>query len=112
MASNRWAGVASAQFLLLRINPDCSIRPGALARLVDAIGVDDPVGMARGLAYSFGLNRQVIGGRAVFNAYRSIVRACRLVGFGDRWPRLFFDFHLHKQTLPDYAIEVEAISGL
>lgn len=29
----------------------------------------------------------------------------------DRWPRLFFDFHLHKQPLPDRAIEVEAISG-
>jgi hypothetical protein len=29
----------------------------------------------------------------------------------DRLPRLFFDYHLHKQSLPDYAIEVAAISG-
>jgi GT2 family glycosyltransferase len=29
----------------------------------------------------------------------------------DRWPKLFFDFHLHEQPLPDRPIEVEAISG-
>jgi GT2 family glycosyltransferase len=31
--------------------------------------------------------------------------------FADRWPRLFFDFHLHKQPFPDAPLEVEAISG-
>lgn len=33
-----------------------------------------------------------------------------LVSFSDRWPRLFFDFHLHKRPLPDHSIEVKAIS--
>ena len=43
--------------------------------------------------------------------WRSFVHAFGLVRFSDRWPRLFFDFYLHKQPLPDHAIEVEAISG-
>jgi GT2 family glycosyltransferase len=34
-----------------------------------------------------------------------------LYHFSERWPRLFYDFHLHKQPLPDHAIGVEAISG-
>jgi GT2 family glycosyltransferase len=39
------------------------------------------------------------------------VRAFGLSRFAGRWPRLFFDFHLHKQPLPTHPIEVEAISG-
>jgi GT2 family glycosyltransferase len=39
------------------------------------------------------------------------VRAFGLNKFSNRWPKLFFDFHLHKQPLPDHPIEVEAISG-
>jgi len=30
---------------------------------------------------------------------------------GNIWPRLFFDFYLHKKPLPSQPIEVEAISG-
>jgi hypothetical protein len=43
--------------------------------------------------------------------WRSFVRALGLNCFAKRWPNLFFDFHLHKQPLPDRPIEVEAISG-
>jgi len=39
------------------------------------------------------------------------VRAFGLQRFANRWPKLFYDFHLHKQPLPDSPIEVEAISG-
>jgi len=39
------------------------------------------------------------------------VRAFGLHHLARRWPNLFFDFHLHKQPLPDHPIEVEAISG-
>jgi GT2 family glycosyltransferase len=39
------------------------------------------------------------------------VRAFGLSRFADRWPKLFFDFHLHTQPLPTHPIEVEAISG-
>ena len=55
--------------------------------------------------------RQPGGRRAVPTPWRSFVRAFGLARFSERWPRLFFDFHLHKQPLPEKAIEVEAISG-
>jgi len=51
------------------------------------------------------------GRRAVPTPWRSFVRAFGLSRFAHRWPKLFFDFHLHKQPLPDGPIEVEAISG-
>ena len=51
------------------------------------------------------------GRRAVPTPWRSFVRACGFSRFSDRWPKLFFDFYLHNQPLPDSPIEVEAISG-
>ncbi len=69
------------------------------------------VGMAGGLLINADGTEQAGGRRAVPTPWRSFVRAFGLARFADRWPRLFFDFHLHKQPLPDHAIEVEAISG-
>ncbi|HQQ35608.1 MAG TPA: glycosyltransferase, partial [Rugosibacter sp.] len=51
------------------------------------------------------------GRRAVPTPWRSFVRAFGLHRFAHRWPKLFYDFHLHKQALPERPIEVEAISG-
>jgi GT2 family glycosyltransferase len=51
------------------------------------------------------------GRRAIPTPWRSFVRAFGLSRFAKHWPRLFFDFHLHKQPLPTQPIEVEAISG-
>ena len=42
---------------------------------------------------------------------RSFVRAFGLKRFANRWANLFYDFHLHKQSLPDSPIDVEALSG-
>src|SRR5450759_439406 len=109
-ACNSGARVGSAPFLLF-LNPDCSFKPGALAGLLDAVGVDEQVGMAGGLLANSDGTEQAGGRRAIPTPWRSFVRAFGLARFSDRWPRLFFDFHLHKQPLPDHAIEVEAISG-
>jgi len=109
-ACNRGARVASAPFLLF-LNPDCSFNPGALAGLLDAMGVDEHVGMVGGLLTNSDGTEQAGGRRAIPTPWRSFVRAFGLARFSDRWPRLFFDFHLLKQPLPDHSIEVEAISG-
>jgi hypothetical protein len=109
-ACNRGARVASAPFLLF-LNPDCSFNPGALAGLLNAMGVDERVGMAGGFLLNLDGTEQAGGRRAIPTPWRSFVRAFGLARFSDRWPRLFFDFNLHKQPLPDHAIEVEAISG-
>lgn len=109
-ACNSGARVVSAPFLLF-INPDCSFKPGTLAGLLDAMGVDERVGMAAGVLINSDGTEQAGGRRAIPTPWRSLVRAFGLARFSDRWPRLFFDFYLHKQPLPDHPIEVEAISG-
>ena len=109
-ACNSGARVASAQFLLF-LNPDCFFKQGTLARLLEAVLVDDRVGMAGGCLTNLDGTEQAGGRRAVPTPWRSFVHAFGLVRFSDRWPRLFFNFHLHKQPLPDHNIEVEAISG-
>ena len=109
-ACNSGARVASAQFLLF-LNPDCFFKPDTLVRLLEAMRVGERVGMVGGLLANLDGTEQAGGRRAIPTPWRSFVRAFGLARFSDRWPRLFFDFHLHKQPLPDHAIEVEAISG-
>lgn len=109
-ACNIGARIACAPFLLF-LNPDCFFKPGTLAGLLEAMHADERVGMAGGLLANSDGTEQAGGRRAVPTPWRSLVRAFGLVRFSDRWPRLFFDFHLHKQPLPDRPIEVEAISG-
>jgi GT2 family glycosyltransferase len=109
-ACNRGMSAATAPFFLF-LNPDCSFAPGALTCLLDAMRVDERVGMAGGRLVNPDGTEQGGGRRNIPTPWRSFVRAFGLVRFSDRWPRLFLDFHLHKQPLPDHAIEVEAISG-
>jgi GT2 family glycosyltransferase len=109
-ACNIGARAASAPFLLF-LNPDCSFVPGMLVRLLEALKGNERVGMVGGLLVNTDGSEQAGGRRAVPTPWRSFVRAFGLVRFSNRWPRLFYDFHLHKQPLPDHEIEVEAISG-
>lgn len=109
-ACNRGARVASAPFLLF-LNPDCSFKSGALSGLLEAMRMDERVGMAGAFLANMDGTEQAGGRRAVPTPWRSFVRAFGLVHFSNRWPRLFYDFHLHKQPLPKQPIEVEAISG-
>lgn len=109
-ACNAGASIASAPFLLF-LNPDTSFQPGALIPLFNALREDVQAGMAGGLLVNTDGTEQAGGRRAIPTPWRSFVRAFGLVRFVDRWPRLFFDFHLHKQPLPDRPIDVEAISG-
>lgn len=109
-ACNSGARAASAQFLLF-LNPDSFFAPGALVSLLEAMRMDGHIGMVGGLLVNTDGTEQAGGRRAVPTPWRSFVRAFGLARFSDRWPRLFFDFYLHKQPLPDHPIEVEAISG-
>lgn len=109
-ACNVGIRVASAPFLLF-LNPDCFFKPDTLIRLLEAMRFDERVGMGGGLLVNPDGTEQAGGRRAVPTPWRSFVRAFGLARFADRWPRLFFDFHLHKQPLPNHNIEVEAISG-
>ena len=96
---------------LLFLNPDCLLAPGSLERMVHALQSDDTVGMVGGLLTNLDGSEQGGGRRAVPTPWRSFVRAFGLNILNNRWPKLFFDFHLHKQPLPSAAVDVEAISG-
>lgn len=97
--------------ILLFLNPDCTFNPGALDRLLVILNKDPQIGMVGGLLVNPDGTEQAGGRRAIPSPWRSFVRAFDLTRFSRRWPRLFADFHLHKQPLPEHPIEVEAISG-
>jgi len=107
---NLGVGLASQAHLLF-LNPDCILGAGSLRRMVEVLDSDSSVGMVGGLLTNLDGSEQGGGRRAVPTPWRSFVRAFGLARLSNRWPRLFFDFHLHKQPLPDAPMEVEAISG-
>lgn len=109
-ACNQGIVLAKADNLLF-LNPDCSFIPGTLKELLKCLHEDPKAGMVGGLLLNNDGTEQGGGRRAVPTPWRSFVRAFGLSRFSHRWPKLFFDFHLHKQPLPDGPIEVEAISG-
>ncbi len=101
---------SSGSFLLF-LNPDCVLAPDAVKNLMRVFDEYPDVGMVGGLLLNPDGTEQAGARRAIPTPWRSFVRAFGMSRFADRWPRLFFDFHLHKQPLPNHPIEVEAISG-
>jgi GT2 family glycosyltransferase len=101
----------SAGRYLFFLNPDSVLAPNSVKHLVRVLHDYPDVGMVGGLLVNPDGTEQAGGRRAIPTPWRSFVRAFGLSRFADRWPRLFFDFHLHKQPLPTHPIEVEAISG-
>ncbi len=105
-------GIAQATgAYVLFLNPDCVLGTGSLQSMIQALQTSPDVGIVGGLLINHDGTEQPGGRRAVPTPWRSFVRAFGLYRFSSYWPRLFFDFHLHKQALPDHPIEVEAISG-
>ncbi len=107
---NLGLGLATQAHLLF-LNPDCILGAGSLRRMVVVLDSDSGVGMVGGFLTNLDGSEQGGGRRAVPTPWRSFVRAFGLARLSNRWPKLFFDFYLHKQPLPDVPIEVEAISG-
>lgn len=109
-ACNFGLSKARGDFVLF-LNPDCRLGEGAVPELLRSLQADPTAGMVGGLLINLDGTEQGGGRRAVPTPWRSFVRAFGLSRFAKRWPKLFYDFHLHKQPLPDRPIEVEAISG-
>ncbi len=96
---------------VLFFNPDGVITPDALNNMLTCLNTHPKIGMVGGQLINPDGTEQAGGRRAVPTPWRSFVRAFGLHHLENRWPKLFFDFHLHNQALPDHPIEVEAISG-
>jgi GT2 family glycosyltransferase len=95
----------------LFINPDCLVDPLSIGTMIGTLELNPQVGMAGPLLVNTDGSEQAGGRRGVPTPWRSFVRAFGLSHFSDRYPRLFSDFLMHKDPLPDHPIEVEAISG-
>lgn len=118
VACNQGAAAARGDEVLF-LNPDCIPEANAVPILQDALrghrngepkaGAD--VGMVGGLLLNPDGSEQGGGRRAIPTPWRSFVRAFGLWRLARRFPRLFLDFHLHEQPLPDHPVDVEAISG-
>jgi len=96
---------------LLFLNPDCVLHAGSLAHMLDTLKSGPKVGMVGGLLLNPDGGEQGGGRRDMPTPWRSFVRAFGLSRLSTRWPRLFYDFHLHNQPIPAQPIPVEAISG-
>lgn len=101
----------TTQDYLLFINPDCTFNRNVLEQICASMAKDEKVGMASGVLVNTDGSEQAGGRRAIPTPWRSFVRAFGLYKLASRWPRLFYDFYLHKQPLPAQPIEVEAVSG-
>ena len=104
-----WAHASSSYVMFL--NPDCVLKPDSVQRLFQVLESFPEAGMVGGLLVDPDGTEQGGGRRAIPTPWRSFVRAFGLSRYAQRWPKLFFDFHLHKHPLPAHPIEVEAISG-
>ncbi|MFM8734918.1 MAG: glycosyltransferase family 2 protein [Pirellulales bacterium] len=97
--------------IVLYLNPDCILEPGAVAALAKPLAADGRVGMTGGLLTDEAGREQGGSRRAVPTPWRSFVRAFGLSRFACRWPKLFSDYDLHRRPLPAEPIDVEAVSG-
>jgi GT2 family glycosyltransferase len=101
----------STQPLVLFLNPDCTMTTESLERLIDVLLSATEIGMVGGFLCNPDGTEQVGGRRLIPTPWRTLVRVLKLSRLAKYYPRLFADFNLHKQPLPDSPIEVEAISG-
>ena len=114
VACNQGAAATKGDAVMF-LNPDCVLDANAVSRLYSVLkGPSEggaEVAMVGGLLVNPDGTEQAGARRAIPTPWRSFVRAFGLSRLADRFPRLFFDFHLHNQPLPDHPVEVEAISG-
>ena len=97
--------------LLLLLNPDCVIAPDTLARMRDTLAAHPEVGMAGCLILNPDGTEQAGCRRSVPTPWRAFLRAFGLSRFFPHHQKLFNDYVLAREPLPERPVEVEAISG-
>ena len=98
---------------LLFLNPDCTLGPGALARMLEVLGSDATIGMVGGfLCFPDGSEQP--GGRRRFpTPVSALLRVLRwpCINHARKARTACGSFELHHQPLPENPISVDAISG-
>jgi len=96
---------------VLFLNPDCVVKPEALEKMLACLQSNPQTAMVGPLLINTDGTEQAGGRRSVPTPWRSFIRAFGLSKLSERYPKLFSDFLLHQQPLPENVVEVEAISG-
>lgn len=102
---------ASSAKRLLFLNPDSTLEPGVLQRMIETLVSADDIGMVGGRLCNHDGTEQP-GGRRVFpTPRRAFMRAFGLSRLAKIFPKLLSDFLMHTEPLPKEPVPVEAISG-
>lgn len=110
VACNQGSRVAVGDFLLY-LNPDCLVEPETIPALLQCLKNDPQVGMVGGLILNPDGSEQRGCRRAVPTPWKSLVNSLGLKAVSRLNPRIFSDFRLDQEPLPEQAVAVDAISG-
>ena len=110
-ASNMGISFTGENDDLLFLNPDCVMKPDALDKMLTCLRSHPQAAMVGPLLLNDDGTEQAGGRRSVPTPWRSFVRGFGLSNLSERYPKLFSDFLLHQQPVPEDIVEVEAISG-
>ena len=110
-ASNMGISFTGENDDLLFLNPDCVMNPDALDKMLTCLRSHPQAAMVGPLLLNDDGTEQAGGRRSVPTPWRSFVRGFGLSNLSERYPKLFSDFLLHQQPVPEDIVEVEAISG-
>lgn len=107
---NSALGLTTSEFLLF-LNPDCLVETGAIESMLACLVSSPRAAMAGPRLLNTDRSEQIGGRRAIPTPRRAFARAFGFSRLPRRYARLFPDFALHTQPLPERPVEVEAISG-
>lgn len=110
VACNLGTQQASGEYLFY-LNPDCIVSPETIPQLIFSLNQHPHAGMAGGLLLNSDGSEQRGGRRKIPTPWSTFVKVFQLSKLSRFFPRLFADFNLHEQEVPEHPIEVEAISG-
>jgi len=100
---------AKGEFLLF-LNPDCTIAPDTIARMIEHSRMMPEAGMLGCLIRNDDGSEQAGARRRVPTPWRAMVRFLGLTSLFPHSPR-FRGLNMHELPLPERPVEVEAISG-
>lgn len=110
VACNQGTRAARGEFLFY-LNPDCLVEPQTIPILRDTLKNSPQAGMAGGLILNSDGSEQRGCRREIPTPWKSMVNSFGLKKFSWINRKVFSDFRLDSQPLPEKPVEVEAISG-
>ncbi len=110
VACNQGSNTATGEFLLY-LNPDCIVEPTTIPALLQCLQNDPQIGMAGGLILNHDGSEQRGCRRDIPTPWKSLVNSFGLKRFARLNRKIFSDFRLDREPIPEKAVEVDAISG-